>query len=73
MQAQIEQQGRELDSWTKIVEKAVNAEAQANLQPTSYVKDMDQQCLRSNWPTTKASTKDNSMKDPRVDEPKARP
>ena len=73
IQAQMEQRGCELDNGTEIVEKAVNAKAQANLQPTSYVKDMDQQCLRDNRPITKASTQDNSIKDSRVDEPKARP
>lgn len=70
----MEQQSRELDSWTKIVKKTVHAKAQASLQPALNVKDMDQQCLRGNRPnSTKASTQGNFMKDPRVDEPKARP
>lgn len=47
IQAQIEERIHELDSWTEIVEKAVDAKAQASLQPTSYIKDMDQLCLRS--------------------------
>ena len=38
----MEQRGRKLDSWTEIVEKAVDVEAQASLQPTSYIKEMDQ-------------------------------
>ena len=74
IRAQIEQRGYELDSWTEIVEKAVDAEAQASLQPISYIKDIDQQCLRGSRPnSTKASTQGNSIKNPKVDKPKAWP
>ena len=53
----MEQRGQELDRWTEIIEKAVNAKAQASLQPTSYIKKMNQQCLRNNQPnSTRAST-----------------
>ena len=74
IQAQIEDRIHELDSWTEIVEKVVDAKAQASLQPTSYIKDMDQPCLRSSrLNSTKASSQSNPMKNLRVDEPKARP
>ena len=53
----MEQQSWELDSWIEIVEKAVDVEAQASLQPTSYIKEMDLQCLRGNRPnSTRATT-----------------
>ena len=74
IRAQMEQRGRELDSWTEIVEKAVDAEAQASLQPTSYIKEMDQRCLRGNRPnSTKASTQGNSIRDPRTEESRSKP
>ena len=65
----MKQRGRELDSWTEIVEKAVDAKAQASLQPTFYIKKMDQQCLRGNRPTfTNASTQSNLIRDSRMEE-----
>ena len=74
IRVQIEQQGRELDNWTEIVEKAVDAEAQASLQPTSYIKEMDQRCLRGNrLNSTRASTKSNSIRDPRTEESRSKP
>ena len=70
----MEQEDRELDSWTKIVEKAVDVEAQASLQPIFYIKEMDQQCLRGNRPnSTKASTQGNSVRDPRTEESQSKP
>ena len=74
IRAQMEQRGRELDSWTEIVEKAVDAEAQASLQPTSYIKEMDQRCLRGNRPnSTRASTQGNLIRDPRTEESRSKP
>ena len=70
----MEQRSRELDSWTEIVEKAVDTEAQASLQPTSYIKEMDQQCLRGNQPnSTRASIKGNSVRDLRTEESWSKP
>lgn len=41
IRAQMEQRGQELDSWAEIVEKAVDAEAKAGLQPASFIKEID--------------------------------
>ena len=52
VKAQMEQRGRELDSWEELVEKAINAEAKASLQPPSILREMDQRCQRGNRPAT---------------------
>ena len=66
----MEQRGQELDNWTEIIKKAVDVEAQASLQPSFYIKEIDQECLRGNWPnSTKASTQSNSIKDSRTEKP----
>lgn len=41
IKAQMEQRGRELDSWDQLVEKAIDAEAKAVLQPPSGIREMD--------------------------------
>ena len=70
----MEQRGRELDSWTEIIEKVVNAKAQVSLQSTFYIKEIDQQCLRDNQPNfTRASTQGNSIKDLRTEESRSKP
>ena len=43
---EMEQRGRELDSFEELVEKAVNAEAKTALRPRSYARKTDQHCLR---------------------------
>ena len=40
VKAQIEQKGRELDSWEELVEKAIDAEAKASLQPPSFLRSV---------------------------------
>lgn len=74
---QIEQRGRELYCWEEMIEKAVDAETKAGLQPTSYIRKMDQRCQRGNRPAhvtaAKAQAQGSSMKDPRVEEPKPGP
>ena len=42
----MEQRGQEYDSWEELVEKAIDAEAKASLQPSSILREMDQRCLR---------------------------
>lgn len=77
IKAQMEQRGRELDSWEELVEKVAKAESKAGLQPTPFIREMDQQCPRGNCPAhatvARAQTKGLSMRDPRIEEPKARP
>lgn len=38
IKAQMEQRGRELDSWDELVEKAINAEAKTSLQPSPILR-----------------------------------
>ena len=70
IKAQMEQRRKELDDWDKILEKAINAEAKANLQPPSMLREMDQRCQRGNRPvhTTGAKFQASASRDPR-DEP----
>ena len=73
VKVEMEQRGRELDSFEELVEKAVDAEAKAALRPRSYARETDQHCLRGSWPSAaKTSTQGQPMKDPRVEEPKSR-
>lgn len=50
IKAQMEQCGRELDSWGDLVEKAIDAEAKASLQPTSFLHEIDQRCFQGRRP-----------------------
>lgn len=42
----MEQRGREPNSWDELVEKAIDAEAKASLQPSSILREMNQRCPR---------------------------
>ena len=46
----MEQRGRENDSWEELVEKAIDVQAKANLQPPSFLREMDQRCPQGNRP-----------------------
>ena len=57
VRVEMEQRGRELDSFEELVEKAVDAEAKAAFWPRSYARETDQHCLRGSRPSAaKAST-----------------
>ena len=72
VRVEIEQRGRELDSFEELVEKAVNAKAKAALRPRSYA--CNQHCLRGSQPSAaKANTQGKLIKDPRVEKPKSKP
>ena len=75
IKAQIEQRGREHDSWEELVEKAIDAEAKASLQPPSILCEMDQRCPRGNRPThsTLAKSQASSTRDSRDDPVKKPP
>lgn len=64
IKAQMEQQGRELDSWEEMVEKAVDTEAKAGLQPASYIHEMDHHCPRGGHPvhTTTARARPKALR-----------
>ena len=73
IKAQMEQRGRELDSWEELVEKAIDAEAKASLQPQSILRKMDQRCPHGNRPAHATVAKpQTSTRDPR-DEPSEKP
>ena len=48
IRAQLDARGRELDSWEEAIEKAIDAEAKASLQPPSILREMDQRCPQGN-------------------------
>ena len=66
IKAQMEQRGREYNSWEKFVEKAMDAEAKASLQPPSILHEMDQHCSYGNQPahSTVAKSQASSTRDP---------
>ncbi len=55
--ALLEYRGRDLDVWEKVVEKAGNAEAKANLQPPFYVRKIDSGYLKDHCPSAKKDKK----------------
>ena len=74
IRVEMEQCGRELDSFKELVKNAVDAEARATLRPRSYARETDQSFLRDSRPSAaKASTQGQPMKDLRVKELKSRP
>ena len=60
IQAQLDAQGRDLDSWEEAVEKTVNAETKASLQSPAIARDINSRC-RENRPT-KREEKDSGGK-----------
>ena len=80
VKALMEQRGRELDSWEKLVEKAIDAGAKASLQSQSILREMDQRCPRGNRPaystmarSQATSTQDLRGRDGSVEKPEPAP
>ena len=74
VRVEIKQRGQELNSFEKLVKKTVNAEAKAALRPRFYAWETNQYCRQGSLPlVAKANTKNQTMKDLRVEEPKSRP
>ena len=71
VKAQMEQRGWELDSWEQLIEKAIETEAKAGLQPSFILREMDQRCHQGNRPahTTVAKSQASafSAQDPQTD------
>ena len=63
IRAQLDTRGRDLDSWEKAVEKAVNAEAKALLQLSSSTCKMDWRYPRGN----RAVKKEDSRRTKSID------
>ena len=66
--AQMEQRGRENDTWEELVKKTIEVEAKVSLLPSPFVRDMDQRCPQCNRPATMSKSQASSTRDPR-DEP----
>ena len=45
IQAQTDEQGRDLDTWEEAIKKTIDAEAKAARQLQSLMKEMDNRCL----------------------------
>ena len=70
---EMEQCGRELNSFKKLLKKAVDKEAKATLQPRSYACETNQHCFRgSRPPIAKANTHGKLIKNPKVEKPKSK-
>ena len=67
--AQLDHQGRDLDAWEEVVEKARDAEAKANLQPPSYVWEIDFKSPKGHCPLSKKD-KENTQQEHRNEAPK---
>ena len=65
IRAQLDARGRELDSWEEAIEKAIDAEAKASLQPPSILREMDQRCPRGNRLAYTVAKFQASTRDPR--------
>ena len=52
----------DLDTWAEVVEKAGDAEAKANLQPSSYIREIDSRCPKGHRPLFKKDKKDTQRK-----------
>ncbi len=59
IRAQLDNRGRDLDAWDEMVEKTVNAEAKASLQPPSGTRKIDSRCSKGYRPLVKKD-KDNT-------------
>ena len=51
IQAQMDERGRDLETWEEVIKKAIDAEAKAARQPQSLMKEMDNCCLWGYRPT----------------------
>ena len=45
IRAQINEQGRDLDTWEEAIKKAIDVEAKTACQPQSLMREMDNWCL----------------------------
>ena len=66
IQAQLDAQDRDLDSWEEAVKKPVNAGAKALLQSPASTRNMDLRCPQGNRPTKKKE-KDSGGKNKSTD------
>lgn len=65
IKAKIDQYSCELDSFKKLIEKAVKAKAKATIQPGSYTCETNHRCFRGSCPAYTTKIKDLKPKDPK--------
>ncbi len=53
IRAQLDNQGQDLDTWNKVVEKAIDIEAKANFQLPSRTREIGSRCPRNYRPLVK--------------------
>ena len=75
IKVEIKKQDREFTNFEEMVQRAVNAEANASLRSSTMVRDSDVRCLKGHRPSyntfSKVQTQGSSHKDsPRSEEPK---
>ena len=56
--APLNYQERDLDLWKEVVKKIGDIKATANLEPPSYVREIDSKCPKSHYPSAKKDNKD---------------
>ena len=67
IRAQMEPRSQEYDNWDELVEKTVAAKAKANLQPSYYIRDIDNRCPKGNRPSHAILSKHQSGRDEHPD------
>ena len=73
VKVEMEQHGRELNSFKELVKKAGDAKAMAAIWPRFHARKTDQYCFQGSWlSAAKTSTQGQPIKDPRVEEPKSK-
>ena len=58
IQAQVDNWGQNLDAWEEVVEKAVNIEGKASLNPHSMIREIDSRCPKEHRPSVKKDKDD---------------
>ncbi len=58
IRAKLDHQKQDLDAWEKVVEKAGDVKAKANLQPLFYVRDINDKCPKGHCPLAKNNKED---------------
>ena len=56
--AQVDNREQDLNAWKEVVEKAVNAEAKAGLQPHSMIREINSRCPKKHRPSIKKDKND---------------
>ena len=58
IQAQVNNQRRDLDAWEEVVEKAVEVKTKADFQTYSMIREINFECPKEHWPLIKKDKND---------------